>query len=39
MFAQAKTSELDLEELGQRMKQRKQELVGAMEEEEKEEKA
>ena len=39
MFPQAKTSELDLEELGQRMKQRKQELVGAMEEEEKEEKA
>jgi hypothetical protein len=34
-----KKSDLDLEELGQRMKQRKQELLGEMEEEEKEEDA
>jgi hemerythrin-like domain-containing protein len=39
MFPQVKKSDLDLEELGQRMKQRKQELVGEMEEEEKEENA
>jgi hemerythrin superfamily protein len=39
MFPQVKKSDLDLEELGQRMKQRKQELLGEMEEEEKEEDA
>jgi hemerythrin superfamily protein len=39
MFPQVKKSDLDLEELGQRMKQRKQELLGEMEEEEKEENA
>jgi hypothetical protein len=37
MFPQAKKTDLDFEELGQRMKQRKEELVGEMEEEEKEE--
>src|SRR5206468_3067390 len=37
MFAQVKKADLDLEELGARMRQRMQELVGATQEEEKEE--
>jgi hypothetical protein len=37
MFPEVKKTDLDLEELGTRMKQRKQELMGEMEEEEKEE--
>jgi Hemerythrin HHE cation binding domain len=37
MFPQAKKTDLDFEELGTRMKQRKGELMGAIEEEEKEE--
>ena len=37
MFPQVKKTDLDLEELGSRMQQRKQELVGETEEEEKEE--
>jgi hypothetical protein len=37
MFAQVKKADLDLEELGARMHQRMQELVGAAQEEEKEE--
>lgn len=36
MFAQLKKTDLDLDELGSRMKQRKEELMGEMEEEEKE---
>ena len=36
MFPQVKKTDLDLEELGQRMKQRKQELMGEMEEEKEE---
>jgi len=34
MFPEAKKSDLDMEELGQRMKQRKEELMGKMEQEE-----
>jgi hemerythrin-like domain-containing protein len=37
MFPQAKKTDLDFEELGTRMKQRKEELMGEIEEEEKEE--
>ena len=37
MFPEAKKTDLDMEELGARMKQRMQELMGEMEEEEKEE--
>jgi molecular chaperone DnaK (HSP70) len=37
MFPQVKKSDLDLEELGSRMRQRMQELMGEMQEEEKEE--
>jgi hypothetical protein len=37
MFPEAKKSDLDLEELGTRMRSRMQELMGEMEEEEKEE--
>ena len=37
MFPQAKKTDLDFEELATRMKQRKEELMGAIEEEEKEE--
>ena len=36
MFPQVKKTDLDLEELGQRMKQRKQELIGEMAEEKEE---
>ena len=37
MFPQVKKTDLDLEELGSRMRSRMEELMGRMEEEEKEE--
>jgi hypothetical protein len=37
MFPQVKKTELDLEELGSRMRSRMEELMGRMEQEEKEE--